>query len=423
MTAKAIFEAVLIELSKVNAPSLLLEDFNYLFNKAINQYVNKQYNIYDVNQQTTDNLRVLKSTAKLTPTKSRYRDTTDSIDNLYNATYEVKLPDDYLHILNCVCIFKVKQRFKCYNAGTHFAIGATRLTSDAWSKIVTDYYNRPTYRRPYYYINNINTSDVEPYDPYNMVTGVGTDQLPSTFINTAVYVGDDLIGTLSDLNISFSDEQKTYVSFKVSDSLAARLNKLLKVAKIINSDINFSIRHDTTVDDNGEIVGFESNNDEIVLINTDKGIEINRYDKSVHKGENLVFRHWEDTTEFPRSIVLGNNTIQDIVDKTAYTRHSNASSVICEIRCGRDNSVFELEQVYIDYIKSPQYIRLTQEELDRDLDTSQVMEYPDYVCQEIINELVTLVMENTNDQRLQNHLAVSQSIASPTQQQTQQPQS
>lgn len=421
MTAKAIFEAMLIELSKVNAPSLLLEDFNYLFNKAINQYVNKQYNIYDVNQQTTDNLRVLKSTAKLTPTKSRYRDTTDSIDNLYNATYEVKLPDDYLHILNCVCIFKVKQRFKCYNQGTHFAIGATRLTSDAWSKIVTDYYNRPTYRRPYYYINNINTSDVEPYAPYNMVTGYGTDQVESTFINTALYVGDQLIGKLSDLGISFSDSNKTYVQFNIKPEFASQLNKLLKKAKIITSDINFDIKHDTTTDDNGQIIGFESNGDEVVLINTESGISFEAWDDQ--DSSTLVFRHWEDGTEFPRSIVLGNNTIQDIVDKTAYTRHSNASSVICEIRCGRDNSVFELEQVYIDYIKSPQHIRLTQEELDRDLDTSQVMEYPDYVCQEIINELVTLVMENTNDQRLQNHLAVSQSIASPTQQQAQQPQS
>jgi hypothetical protein len=44
------------------------------------------------------------------------------------------------------------------------------------------------------------------------------------------------------------------------------------------------------------------------------------------------------------------------------------------------------------------------------------MEFPDYVCQEIINELVTIVMENTNDPRLSNHIAVSQSIASPAQQ-------
>lgn len=65
LTARQVWEGMLTELSKVNAPSMLLQDFNYFFNKAINQYINKRYNIYDVNQQTTDDLRVLKATAFL----------------------------------------------------------------------------------------------------------------------------------------------------------------------------------------------------------------------------------------------------------------------------------------------------------------------------------------------------------------------
>jgi len=36
MTAREIFDATLVELNKVNAPSMLLEDFNYFINKAIN---------------------------------------------------------------------------------------------------------------------------------------------------------------------------------------------------------------------------------------------------------------------------------------------------------------------------------------------------------------------------------------------------
>jgi hypothetical protein len=35
MTARQIYEGVLIELNKVKARSLLLEEFNYLFNKAV----------------------------------------------------------------------------------------------------------------------------------------------------------------------------------------------------------------------------------------------------------------------------------------------------------------------------------------------------------------------------------------------------
>ena len=87
-----------------------------------------------------------------------------------------------------------------------------------------------------------------------------------------------------------------------------------------------------------------------------------------------------------------------------------------EIRYGKDDSVFVLTERLVDYIKAPQHIRLTQEQLVLTIDTSQVMEFPDYVCQEIINELTMLVMENTADPRLQTNPLVTQSIANPAQQ-------
>ena len=88
-----------------------------------------------------------------------------------------------------------------------------------------------------------------------------------------------------------------------------------------------------------------------------------------------------------------------------------------EIRYGTDNSIFSLTngKVLIDYIKTPQHIRLTQKEIDKTEDVSQMLEFPDYVCQEILNELVHIIMENISDQRLQTHPVVSQSIANPAQ--------
>jgi hypothetical protein len=65
MTAKEAYTYTLIEINKLEAPSLLLEDFNYLFNKAVQQYINKCYNRYEINQQTTDDLRALKKTVEL----------------------------------------------------------------------------------------------------------------------------------------------------------------------------------------------------------------------------------------------------------------------------------------------------------------------------------------------------------------------
>ena len=95
MTARQLYEGVLIELNKENAPNILLEDFNYFANKAVNNYVNKRYNIYDVNQQTTDDLRVLKATAKFEITDSNRITDYNDLSLATNATYAVNLPSDY----------------------------------------------------------------------------------------------------------------------------------------------------------------------------------------------------------------------------------------------------------------------------------------------------------------------------------------
>lgn len=114
MTAKQVFEYALVELNKKEAPSLLLEDYNYFINKAVNQFINKMYNAYDVNQQKTDDLRVLKTSVFLTPSVNNDY----GVSDLFSSTYEVDLPDDYLHVLNCVVEYNVLKTYKCYDAGT-----------------------------------------------------------------------------------------------------------------------------------------------------------------------------------------------------------------------------------------------------------------------------------------------------------------
>lgn len=341
MTARQVFEATLIELSKVQAPSLKLYEFNYLFNKAINQYINKVYNVYDINQQTTDDLRVLKATAYLTPKKyginkalmnavptqgtegntegtnpkftgeasSNLSKVHKSIQSLHGATYEVEMPLDYLHMLNCVCIYYVAKQKDCWDAGSYIEVPATRLTADSWSQIVTDIYNRPSPMKPYYYIHNINNSN----------------DLPT------------------------------------------------------NASTDFS-----------------------------GGYNVTAYDQKT--GSN-----------FDRTFKL-NGTDQSVVEKPIATRIGNASKVRCEIRYGKDDTLFQLAEVHVDYVKVPQHIRLTQEQIDLTEDTSQIMEFPDYVNQEIINELVHLVMERTSDPRISTNIQMTNTIARPTGQQTQQAQ-
>ena len=378
MTARQVFEATLIELSKMQMPALKLHEFNYLFNKAINQYINKVYNVYDINQQTTDDLRVLKSTAYMKPHKVSYGNlpfrnykgdnttydtintdnvtpTTNSygsgdtvnysnassylskahssIQSLNGATYEVFMPIDYLHMLNCVCIYYVSKQKDCYDAGSYIQIPATRLTADSWSQIVTDIYNRPTPMHPYYYIHNQNTNITLPTAPVTEANGGVSDDNPSG------YSGTDLAG-----------------KYEVTDT------------------------------------------DGSVATSTNGG------------------------SNFQRTFQLNNNQQISLVERPTATRIANPTNVRCEIRYGKDDSLFQLVEVQIDYVKSPQFIRLTQEQIDLTEDTSQIMEFPDYVNQEIINELVHLVMEHSNDPRLANNIQMTNTIARPTGQQQAAPQ-
>ena len=289
-----------------------------------------------MNQQTTDDLRVLKATAKLKPAKINDY---EGLSLANGANYEVIMPSDYLHLLNCICIYRVKKTFKCYNAGDTWRAPARRLTADMYSQVLDNFWNKPTYKKPYYYIHNVNSvNDTSataranvPTNPYNSSTGKGTD-----------------------------------------------ISSLLTSHVINGTTQNFGV----------DGVG-----------------------KAIVEG-----------TGGPESLKIKNgNSVQEVSlrEKGAEIRYGNRSEVRIEIRYGTDDSIFELTDVYIDYIKAPQLIRLTQEQLDRTEDTSQLLEFPDYVCQEIINELVHILMENIGDPKLQTHPVVNQSIANPAQQQAQ----
>lgn len=363
MTARQLFEGALIDLNKINAPTLKLYEFNYLCNKAINQYVNKIYNIYDINQQTSDDLRVLKSNAEIKPT-------------LNGNVYEFNMPSDYLHLLNCVCVFKMVKSKGCYKQGDSVDIPATRLTSDSWGMVMTDVYNRPSPMKPYYYLHNRNSSTDLPTNPYTIENNVikGTDSTLYSSFDELVEQG----------NLKEEKDYKNYVLTHIP------LSTKLQYGMVDDSPDYKTLEEiikEGTADDHSEWRTILQDN--IYLFIGKKA---------------------------PRTFKL-NSTTQSAVNKPAGVRHSNVSPVRCEIRCGKDTSIFELVEVKVDYIKSPQYIRLTQAQLDLTEDTSQMMEFPDYINQEIINELVHLVMERSSDPRLSTNLQITQSIARPTQQQ------
>lgn len=409
MTSKQIYEATAIELSKVQAPALKLYEFNYFFNQAIRQFVNKVYNVYDVNQQTTDDLRVLKATATLKPAIAESTGN-KALDYLRGATYFVDMPNDYLHLLNCICLFDVNKNKECWNKGDVMVVGATKLTADSWSSVVDDVYNQPTKKRPYYYVHNQNLIDVDASgnlgDNTELPTNIETDQLHTLHFMESPSTKTDY---------TFAKKVLTYSKEVTTDAAGIETN-LTSETKITGLGDNIPSSDAGCIKLRGEVSRITDANPSISKNDLlDMLYDFIRIADIATGGTSNFSR----TFNFDGSDPSG-DAANAAIEKPAGSRHANSSRVRVEIRCGRDKSnVFSLSAVQIDYVKAPQFIRLTQEQLDSDEDISQVMEFPDYVNQEIVNELVNLVMRKTNDPALQTHIQMTQSIARPTGQQQQ----
>ena len=258
MSILDIYRACLVELNKVQAPSLLLEDFNYLYNKAVQQQINKKYNQFEINQQSTDDLRVLTKTVKIIPTATTSEDA-------FGTSYDCPLPSDYMHILNCICEFK-DNKPRCNDCPT-IRVGANKLTTNQWSQVITNYYMKPSVKRPYFYIINL---------------------------------------------------------------------------------------EDPVID-----------------------------------------------VSYPR-----NEVKQDGV------RYGNSTYPIMQIKCG-NNPRYELKAVYVDYLRTPKYTILTEDQINDSKDTSTIVEFNDYVIYEIINNVVALAMENGVNPRVQNFTGINTTIDPP----------
>lgn len=341
MTSRELYEYALIELNKLEAPSLLLEDYNYFINKAVQQYINLVYAKLEIDQQSTDDIRVLKASTVLTPAKITTDSTYSNLANgMFKSSYYVDLPADYMHLLNCIVEYKVGvSNFKCYNKNDIVYFTARRLTPDMYAQVLNNAYMRPMYKRPYYYLNNINTK-----------TTLATNPV----MDAKICEGNGEVSAVT------ADQIAAYYTAK-ADMITAKA------------------AYDAAPTDAEKKTA---------------------YDKAV-----TAFNKAAADVNVAGSLVDSKNTAGD--------RLSNPSTVRLELRFGNDDGIFVPNNIYVDYLKSPMYIRLTQEQINATLDTSQVLEFPDYVCFEIANIFVRLLMENSSDPRLQTNMPINNTIAAP----------
>ena len=369
MTAIQAYEAVLIELNKVKAPSLSLNDFLYFFNKAIQQYFNLMYNNYEITQQKTDDLRVIKSTAILDIYPH------ESSESFFDDIYQVELPDDYVHILNCIIEF-IEENRKCNKPSKKFHQGAKRLTADAASQVINNHYLKPSYRNPYFYINTVNDYNTlgDLNDRESLNSEVTRYKINSNYSGVIVF---DFNGY--SINIDTND-----ISGYNNNSVMPLYRYLLK----LKNQINISSIIDTKY---FKDIKIEILDEENILVSS-----LNLTNITDSNGNHTANISIDGITNF-------------LIDKESYLRYGNTSKSIMEIRCGYDKNIVPVK-VLIDYLKAPQQVDLTQDQIDDIEDNSQILEFPDYVTYEIINILVKLVLENSGNPRVQSHYTLNQSI-------------
>lgn len=253
MTSKKVYESILMELRKVKAPHLHLEEFNYYINKGIQEYINTAYKTYETTQQTSDDLSAVSEnvsgiiTNTVTYSGQSFNGSKPlKTGTLYNSSYtQFQLPDNYMHLLGITPTLVTKRNYKCYKAGYEYSYGADKLTADFAGAITNNAFFRPSFRQSYYRI----------IDSSNNTSGI------------------------PDIQIFYGDSIK-----------------------------------------------------------------------------------------------------------------------------------FKFKDFYLSYIKKPQVIDLTVRQVDLPTDTSQLMEFPDYVCNEIIKRIVILLLENSQNPRLQTYIPVNKSI-------------
>jgi hypothetical protein len=263
------------------------------------------------------------------------------------------------------------------------------LTADSWSSVVDDVYNQPTKKRPYYYVHNQN----DMYVDSNYELTARNSELPTNIDSSTIPSGN--------------------ATDKLHEYDYSLWHAVLDAAK--QASLAESALPETVITAATGVIGITVDmTNAINKVNTSLAETATASD--AYKALLAVPAIASGTSNFERTFTFnGIANAEDAVEKSAGIRHANSSRVKVEIRCGRDKSnIFSLSAVQIDYVKAPQFIRLTQEQLDSDEDISQVMEFPDYVNQEIVNELVNLVMRKVNDPSLNAHIQMTQSIARPT---------
>ena len=158
-TARQAYIDILTELVKEESPTLYLEDYLYFYNKAISEYMKTRYELFEVNQQLTDDMRAWKKDFQA----STLEISIDDISKKGDSTKEL-----YRHLLSCLIdVTLTRPNSRCdQRVNTTQTYKVTRMSSEIKAGLLGNSYLQAEFYRPYFEvignIIKIKVGDINP---------------------------------------------------------------------------------------------------------------------------------------------------------------------------------------------------------------------------------------------------------------------
>ena len=127
--------------------------------------------------------------------------------------------------------------------------------------------------------------------------------------------------------------------------------------------------------------------------------------------KNAYFKPSYKTPYYTVRLNTKSGSMIDTIIDPCNTDEDTSVGYYLDIKCGNDSKYIP-NQAHVEYLKTPNKVFITEDQL-YGVDNTEQMEFSDYVCYEIINEFVKLLLENTADPRLSTNVPINQTVTPP----------
>lgn len=380
MTIRQAYEAAFINLNKKKAAALYLEDFLVLFKHAVQDHVNLLYALYETSQQLSDDLQNLHrhliidvSGATAFPDNVKNFDGTPLVSMDYYGSMPQVGTQFYNQAQNGELTWIGDIRYTTISV----LFGNTRLYSDA----------SLTHNA---YLDQIRANQIEQ----------GTIvRVRHNASNKCIKLRDyRIVGTREKVQYSIDLKSATEVS-SCGDGLL-----------LIWNGFNWEWYNE---------LGYSFYNNKCILSSPTNyfhllGLSTNYDFRKSLACENYLSKSAGVTKlTSEKEVSIGQNSYLAVKSNRQYFLiknkiNSSYPNIEIQYRADNENNLVKLKSIELIYLKEPKLYSLSDAQLDG-MDTSDVIEFQEYICQELVEQVVKLVMENNSDARLQTFNAVNDS--------------